>query len=823
MFNRPILALTVLMLSILAVSTAMAAPPAGPGATAAPPVARPGLPNFGAPNQQEQTYGDSRDKVTISARVAHEHVPAGSEQVVAVIMDIADGWHIWTNEREIPDTLDRFDSAVFTTINVSAKPESALDADTTAVQWPPYHGVTVNYGAGPETYAFFEDRTITYVVVRVPENAPPGKATITVDVGIQSCDASTCLRPANAIATASFEVTAPVTNVQPFDFGTDPDFTDFDASQLTAVASPQGDPETGPEQPAPTVTAPPPSFFGFQLPRAEGFLGILLIALMSILGGFILNLTPCVLPIIPIKIMTISSHANSPHRTLMLGWWMAIGVVAFWVAIGLPVIMFRTFSDPSRIFGIWWLTAGIGALIGLMGIGIMGLFTINLPQAVYSVNPKAETAWGSFLFGVMTGVLGLPCFGFVAGALLAGTATLPAFTIMTIFTCLGIGMAAPYLVLSAKPGLVDKIPRTGPGSELVKQVMGLLLLAAAAYFIGSGLIALTNDYPYVAEQLPWWAVALFAVLAGVWLMYRTIQITSKFVPRAIFAVMGLTIAGIATLYAIDTTSKARDTYETKQAAIDAADTQAVYIPGIWNEYSPAAFEKARADGKIVVLDFTAVWCLTCKALKATVLTRNPVKDALTADDVITFTVDLTSTKAPGWDYLYSLGQTGIPLLVIYTPGEEQPWLQNGYTSEQVMRALAEAREVRSIAKTDESLCQEYSQQTFAAAREAGQLIVVDFGAAWELQSKAVRSNALEREAVQQVLTEDNVISMRADLTSTAAPGWKLFQKLGKTTLPVLAVFTPNAEEPRTLTNLYSENEVVDAINAAEKNVVVAGR
>jgi thiol:disulfide interchange protein len=110
-----------------------------------------------------------------------------------------------------------------------------------------------------------------------------------------------------------------------------------------------------------------------------------------------------------------------------------------------------------------------------MGIGIMGLFTIQLPAAVYAVNPKAETAWGSFLFGVMTAVLGLPCFGFVAGALLAGAATLPASTVMLVFASIGVGMAAPYLVLSAKPSLLRHLPRTGPASELVKQVMGLLL------------------------------------------------------------------------------------------------------------------------------------------------------------------------------------------------------------------------------------------------------------------------------------------------------------------------------------------------------------
>jgi len=332
-----------------------------------------------------------------------------------------------------------------------------------------------------------------------------------------------------------------------------------------------------------------------------------------------------------------------------------------------------------------------------MGIGIMGLFTLQLPDSVYAVNPKADTAWGSFLFGVMTAVLGLPCFGFVAGALLAGSATMPPVTIMTIFTSLGIGMAAPYLVLSIKPELVERIPRTGPASELVKQVMGLLLLAAAAYFIGSGLIALVSEKPYIARQLHIWAVAIFAAFSGVWLIVRTFQITGRAGPRASFLVIGLVVGSLGVMYAYDSTVKARKDWEANQAArqASAGAAGAAYVHGSWNPWSPAAVEEARADGNIAVLDFTAEWCINCKVLKSTVLNKEPVASALNADDVVKFTVDLTSTNAPGWDYLNELGHTGIPLLVIYSPDEtEAPWQSNAYTAQQVLNALEDARNGR---------------------------------------------------------------------------------------------------------------------------------
>jgi thiol:disulfide interchange protein len=280
--------------------------------------------------------------------------------------------------------------------------------------------------------------------------------------------------------------------------------------------------------------------------------------------------------------------------------------------------------------------------------------------------------------------------------LLAGAATLPTSVILIIFGSLGVGMAAPYLVLSAKPGLVEKLPRTGPASELVKQVMGLLLLAAAAYFIGSGLIALVSERPWMARQLHWWAVALFGAAAGVWLLVRTVQITSKAAPRFVFTIVAVVIGAVGVLYAMDSTAKARENYQDRAAAIAAAGGEGQLITTTWIDYSPELLERARSEGYIVVLDFTAEWCLNCKALKAAVLNREPVKSALASDRIISMTVDLTSTKAPGWEKLRELGQTGIPLLVVYGPGLDEPWQSNAYTAQQVMDALEAARDDSNV-------------------------------------------------------------------------------------------------------------------------------
>jgi len=415
-----------------------------------------------------------------------------------------------------------------------------------------------------------------------------------------------------------------------------------------------------------------------------------LLALFAAIGGFLLNLTPCVLPVIPIKIMTLSQHAGSPGKSFVLGIWMALGVVAFWVAIGIPAAFVAQLADPSIMFGIWWITAGIGLIIAVMALGLMGMFTITLPQKVYMVNPEADSPSGSFMFGVMTAVLGLPCFGFVAGALLPAASALGPIVTMIVFASMGIGMAAPYLVLAANPKWVDKLPRTGPASELVKQVMGLLLLAAAAYFFGSGMIALVSDYPYIATKLHYWLIAIFGVLAGGLLLVRTIQITPRVMPRVVFSIIGFGIGGLGVLVATSMTTQAASEYAKVQASEEAMAGSHELLKTTWNKYSEPALQRALDEGNIAVLDFTAEWCINCKALKAAVLNVAPVRPLLESDRVVMFKVDLTSRKAKGWDKLREFGQTGIPTLVVLGGDLEQPWISNAYTSGQVVAALREA-------------------------------------------------------------------------------------------------------------------------------------
>lgn len=589
----------------------------------------------------------SSTKVTISTFANVDGVVAGKPFVAAVIIDHEEGWHSQSNTA----TGDLVPTQVVMT------PMDGLRIGP--IVWPKPHNTRLDLdGTGEKDIPVFEGKTVVFVPM-VLESVPADAKQVAIDmnVTVQVCT-DVCLIPSTVpvqlmVPVLAAGATAKPANAEVFATWTGGEPVPDSTWTQTSVSVPAKPKNTG-----------GPKFLGFIDVSQLGPFGIFALA---VVGGLLLNLTPCVLPVMPLKIMTIVQHAKTPKRALYLGIWMAAGIVAFWAGIGLPVVLLTAFGDPSRLFGIWWVTFGLGVIICALSVGLMGVFNITLPQFVYSVNPKADSATGSFLFGVMTAVLGLPCFGFVAGALLLAAATLPKVVTLLIFVGLGIGMALPYLVLAAKPELLKKIPRGGPAGDLVKQVMGLLLLAVGVYFIGTALISLVANKPYMAKLLHLWAAAIVGAIAGLWLMYSGTKIAKSGLAKVIAVVVGLLFAGGGLWYAAITTASAKASK--------------------WVEYSEAAMAKARAENKVVVVDFTAEWCANCKTLRATVLDSEEVMKKFEEVGAVLLEADLTPDTAAGWKLANELKQPGPPILVIYAGQEAEFWMANAYTRKVVIEQL----------------------------------------------------------------------------------------------------------------------------------------
>jgi thiol:disulfide interchange protein DsbD len=255
------------------------------------------------------------------------------------------------------------------------------------------------------------------------------------------------------------------------------------------------------------------------------------------------------------------------------------------------------------------------------------------------------------------------------GAAAAWAATQPPLTTLATFSAIGIGMALPYLILAARPALVEKMPKTGPASELVKQVMGLFMLAAAAYFIGVGLATLFASPPAAPSKLYWWPVMGFCIAAGGWLALRALQIAPSKKPGALFAGIGILMVALSAWGTVQLT---------KQGPID------------WVAYTPQRFKTEISRQRVIVMVFTAEWCLNCKALEQGVLNTPKIADLLHRRGITAMKVDITGHNPAGKAKLNELGYLTIPLLVVFAPDGKPMLKSDFYTAEQVYGAVMQA-------------------------------------------------------------------------------------------------------------------------------------
>ena len=614
----------------------------------------------------------SEDAVRVTVEPAATRVAPGADLPVAIVLDFRPTWHAWSDDRALPGSVARFDGAIHTSVHVDKGSIGAGALRATAspapmrpgmpppdgsaaalVQWPSYATIEADVGDGRKSYAVFSDRTVIYLPLVVAADAPAGTATLKGYVQLQACDDSTCVAPADIPFSVSVTIEPGATMPAP-----GPLFASFDPAVFATIHSGK-----------PGATAVRFDIFGrtFDIdPTGAGFFALLLVAAV---GGSLLNFTPCVLPVIPLKILSISRAAGHPRRCLALGVALSAGVVLFWIALGAGMSLISGFTSANQLFQYPLFTIGVGVVIAVMALGMCGAFNIVLPQRVYMVETKQDTLPGAVGFGVMTAVLSTPCTAPLMGAAAAWAVTESPATVLSVFGSIGAGMALPYMILSAKPSLVERVPRSGPASDALKTTMGLLLLAAAAYFIGSGLSGAMVTAPDPPSTVYWWAVAASAIGAGGYMFARTMALAKSVRNRVMLGGASALIVAISVGVGVRMTDKG---------------------PIPWTYYTPERFEQALARGDAVMLDFTAEWCLNCKTLEKTVLESSPVVARIAKGGVVPMKVDITGNNDPGRAKLKEAGRVTIPFLVVYAPDGTPKLESDLYTPAQVVEAIDRA-------------------------------------------------------------------------------------------------------------------------------------
>jgi len=385
--------------------------------------------------------------------------------------------------------------------------------------------------------------------------------------------------------------------------------------------------------------------------------GLTLLFLAAFFGGALLNLMPCVFPILFVKAASLVSAASADRAAMRRhGLLYGAGVVATFAALGGTLLALRA-GGAELGWGFHLQSPPVVALSAIVlfavGLNLAGVFEIGLGlQGVGGGGRVRHGEMGAFLTGVLAVFVAAPCIGPLLSAPVGAAALLPPVAGMTIFILMALGLAAPYAAVSFSPALARALPRPGPWMAVFKQALSFPVFAAAAFFVW--VLAQQTGAAGLARML----AALVALAAAAW-AFGLAQGRTGAVWRVAAAV--LLLGGLAPLASVSSIAGAAN-----------AGAKPGYGPLEATAWDPAALEAARADGRGVFVDFTAAWCVTCQFNKATVLSRPSLADVFERHDVMLMAADWTRRDPAVTRALEAFGANGVPLYVYYPPDGGAP-------------------------------------------------------------------------------------------------------------------------------------------------------
>lgn len=391
--------------------------------------------------------------------------------------------------------------------------------------------------------------------------------------------------------------------------------------------------------------------------------GIFMFLVFGFLGGLILNLMPCVLPVISLKIFGFVQQAGqSRQKILRSGIAFTIGIFAWFIALAVLLIALKGAGRDVTWGGFQFTNAyfvlALSVIVLVFALNLFGVFEISLPQSVTRgllSTSERKDLFGSFAQGVFATVLATPCTAPFLGTALGFAFTQSAVIILAMFIAIAAGMSAPYLLLSAQPAWLRFLPRPGPWMVHVKQFMGFLLLATLLFLL----------YVLGAERglegAIWASCFLLVISVACWMKGAFMLPTAPAMKRIIVLVLMLLLVIWSGVYFIG------DKFQS--AKIASADLQ---IRGDWQPFTPERLQTELEQGRTVFVDFTAAWCLTCKFNEASVLEAQDVREAFERHGIVKMKADWTNGDPVITKLLQQFGRPGVPLYVLYPSKNEEP-------------------------------------------------------------------------------------------------------------------------------------------------------
>jgi len=398
------------------------------------------------------------------------------------------------------------------------------------------------------------------------------------------------------------------------------------------------------------------------LPLGELFLTLAL----AFLGGLVLNLMPCVLPVLTIKAAGLVHTAHAPKKSRADGLAYLAGVVICFAAIGAILVGLKAAGDTSAGMGFQlqyaWVTAIFALVMFAVGLNLLGVFEIG--TSLMGVGGKLADrggVTGAFFTGFLAAFVGAPCVGpFMAGAVGAALTQPDPLVVMAIFIMIGAGLAAPFVVLSFTPAFAKVLPKPGRWMETFRQVLAFPMFVTAAWLLW--VLSAQSGADGVLVVI----VAAIVLSFGIWLAGK---IGKGAVGRTVAALVIL--AGFAVPPAMTLLPK-------EQLAVEAT------------AWSPERVSELRTEGRVIFVDFTARWCVTCQVNKQT-FHGSDVQRAFSDNEVAFLEADWTNKDSVIFDELKRHGAGGVPLYLVYPAGGGEPRKFEGLlTAGQIQQAIREA-------------------------------------------------------------------------------------------------------------------------------------
>jgi len=589
-----------------------------------------------------QRQRDSDPPISVNVGTLPAEISAGKEAWVAVDLALAPGWHVYGNPKGPGPGLPTSLQVVSLPERVQAGPARFLPAEK--LREPEF---------GPDEWVWaYRNRTTIYLPLATGQDLTPGRHAVQLRLKALLCSEGLCVPYQTDLAVSL--------TVSPSPGGADT----LPPALVEALR------RTHPAEDRPAAT---PGLFGVRTGTTLGEAalgqpadlpalsprpvhrimevdGLMKAVIFALLAGMILNFMPCVLPVVSLKILSFVQDAQGDRRRVfVMGLTFAAGIVTvFLILAGLASFAGYGWGDLFQKQA--FLISMILVLVA-MSLSLFDVFHFPVPQ--FAVRADAAAAppgnLGCFCRGMLATFLATPCSGPLLGGAMAWTLRQSPPLIFTIFACMGLGMAAPYVILSFWPRALRWIPRPGPWVVHFERLVGFALLATVVYL-----------FAILSEEMRVW-VLLFSLFVGlglyIWGQMTTLHDSTRrrLLVRAL--ALGVMLLGWwLSFRALPPMAPPESPGSGEEIA--------------WEPYSTETLVAAAAEHRWVVVDFTADWCPNCILVERTTLKDQRVRQAFRDHNALLLKADLTRDNPPAKRLLERMGSRSIPFLALFPPGEQ---------------------------------------------------------------------------------------------------------------------------------------------------------